>query len=110
MNSTMPELLRQLFDNGRSSVSTMESLKRFGLNEYDLSILYSVYKYVFAREDSISAIERANFNSSFVWGDFTLVDCVLGVIDRVRGVNYTTTQLDKEGKMAVSIKPKFFNR
>jgi len=63
-------------------------MKYKGITQYDIDVLYSVYDYVFDPENknSIDNIETNFIKNSFTQGtsQFPIVECILGVIDRIK--------------------------
>lgn len=97
----IPKILKELL----KSNPTINVLKQNGLNDFDINVLYSVNKYCFDGLRSIHAIEN-KYNVK----KYTLIDCIIGVIDRVTQIDYLETLTQTNGDVDVVIKSKFHSR
>lgn len=102
-------LLHELF-YGVNKKNLKDSLLENGLNQYDLNVLYSVDKFLFSDENSIEKIEfkySTTSQSTILPNQYPLVECVMGVVDRLMSANYLQCVVNNEGNLEVSIKDKF---
>ena len=105
----IPKILNTLFSS--KGISLTRILLRNGLNNFDLNVLYSVRKYCFKspnkglNDKSIETIEH-EFNPK----KYSLIDCILGAIDRVTQVDYLETVTQSNNTTDVNIKTKFHSR
>lgn len=102
------QLLEQLFtDRIKDNVDTF---LHYGITSYDADVLYSVYKHVYAEEDSINAIETRRLSQNFSHGQYPLVQCINGVIDRTMQMNYLQSIVESDGNTYVTVKKKYHSR
>lgn len=107
------KILEELFKvrKGKTSFRYIDSfIGKNMLNFVDANVLYSVYKYVYADEDSIKELESDKLRENFSNGQYPLVQCVSGVIDRTMSMDYMETIVDNSGKTHTTIKKKAYTR
>lgn len=117
-NAATRKFLRELFEINNGGIEGIKNaLLDNGLSDFDLNVLYSVYKFLYAGEDSISNIEyttfyneETGFLNSFIPGDFSPLECVVGFIDRIMPANYLGTYTSTDGETKIIIKKKFSTR
>lgn len=101
------QLLKELFTTKKNSI---ENFIHYGITSYDADVLYSVYNYVYGDSNSINAVETDRLSKNFSNGQYPLVQCINGVIDRTMQMNYLQSTVDSDGKTYISVKKKFHSR
>ena len=103
------KVLYNLFE-GQGNYGLRTELISEGLSEFDLNVLYSSYQFLFNPETGLEKIETnymKNKDTSILPNQYPLIECVVGVIDRLMGINYLQYNVGTSGNMEISIKPKF---
>jgi hypothetical protein len=80
------------------------------LSSYDADVLYSVNKFLFDPKDGIESIESKNIIKNFANSSYSILDSIMGVIDRTMSMNYLENKIGPEGETVISIKSKFPKR
>lgn len=101
------QLLKELFTTKKNSI---ENFIHYGITSYDADVLYSVYNYVYGDTNSINAVEIDRLSKNFSNGQYPLVQCINGVVDRTMQMNYLQSTVDPDGNTYVSVKKKFHSR
>ncbi len=103
------QLLYKLFE-GRGRDGLRKELLTKGLTEFDLNVLYSAYQFLFNKKTGLEKVEldyMRDKDSSVLPNQYPLIECVVGVVDRLMGINYLQYDLNNSGEMEISIKAKF---
>ena len=88
--------------------SVKKALMSNGLTDFDLNVLHSVYNYVFNSQNtnSIKNIETEFTKRKFTIGQYSIINSITGVMDRVMDASYLQTTYDSEGFAITEAKKK----
>ena len=102
-----PKILNIIFSG--DSINLKKELKKNGLNDFDLNVLYSIRKQVYQGAESYNSIEQKFYKKyGEVTSRYSIVKAILGVIDSTVAMNYLQTRYNHNtNEYETNIKPKF---
>lgn len=108
---SFPKILNQLFVGDTKHLSALHrKLKKLGLNDFDINVLYSIRKTLYANvgKKSYNQVEQDFYSEhGFVTSRYPIIQSILGVVDSTVSMNYLQSKYNygtQEQELSVKLK------
>ena len=104
-----PQMLELIFKDRNLDTQLRDALKKNGISDFDLNVLYSIHKTVYKGTESYNAIEQKFFATrGEITSRYPIVRTLIGLINSTVTMNYLESKYDiNTGTQKIGIKKKF---